>query len=84
MALIEIIPFLMVIAIVAIVSYSKTVRARDKLRADAQLNAPGDDAVRLAREVHRLNERIQVLERLATDPAKRLSAEIDSLDDRRG
>ena len=81
MALIEIIPFLMVIAIVAIVTFGKTVRARDKLRADAQLNAPSDDAVRLAREVNRLNERIQVLERLATDPAKRLSAEIDALDD---
>ena len=36
---------------------------------------------RLQSEVARLNERIRVLERLATDPAKRLSDEIDSLKD---
>ncbi len=35
---------------------------------------------RLRSEVTRLNERIQVLERLATDPQKRLSDQIDALD----
>jgi hypothetical protein len=38
-----------------------------------------EEAERLRGEVARLNERIQVLERLATDPAKRLSDEIESL-----
>jgi hypothetical protein len=37
------------------------------------------EAARLRAEVTRLNDRIQVLERLATDPAKRLSDEIDAL-----
>ena len=37
------------------------------------------EAARLRAEVNRLNDRIQVLERLATDPAKRLSDEIDAL-----
>jgi hypothetical protein len=37
------------------------------------------EAARLRAEVTRLNDRIQVLERLATDPAKRLSDEIEAL-----
>jgi hypothetical protein len=37
------------------------------------------EAARLRAEVTRLNDRIQVLDRLATDPAKRLSDEIDAL-----
>jgi hypothetical protein len=41
--------------------------------------ASSAEAARLRAEVNRLNDRIQVLERLATDPAKRLSDEIDSL-----
>jgi hypothetical protein len=41
--------------------------------------ATSAEAARLRAEVNRLNDRIQVLERLATDPAKRLSDEIDSL-----
>jgi len=42
-------------------------------------SASSAEAARLRSEVARLNDRIQVLERLATDPAKRLSDEIDSL-----
>jgi hypothetical protein len=42
-------------------------------------SAGSAEAARLRAEVTRLNDRIQVLERLATDPAKRLSDEIDSL-----
>lgn len=42
-------------------------------------HASREEAERLRGEVARLNERIQVLERLATDPAKRLADEIDSL-----
>jgi precorrin-6B methylase 1 len=42
-------------------------------------SASSAEAARLRAEVNRLNDRIQVLERLATDPAKRLSDEIDAL-----
>ena len=79
----EISPFLMVVLIVLIVTIGRTYRARYSAIDKAAPPASNPDAERLAREVTRLNERIQVLERLATDPAKRLSAEIDALDDRK-
>ena len=79
----EISPFLMVVLIVLIVTIGRVYRSR--YNADAKMPPPANnaDAERLRHEVTRLNERIQVLERLATDPAKRLSAEIDALDDRK-
>lgn len=40
------------------------------------------EATCLRSEVTRLNERIQVLERLATDPGKRLSDKIEALKNR--
>ena len=78
----EIGPFAMVVLIVLIVTIGGTYRARYK-SIDAAPPASNAEAERLRHEVTRLNERIAVLERLATDPAKRLSAEIDALDDRR-
>ena len=75
-------PFAMVVLIVLIVTIGRVYRARYKSVGDAP-PANTADAERLRHEVTRLNERIAVLERLATDPAKRLSAEIDALDDRR-
>ena len=78
----EVSPFLMVVLIVLIVTVGRVYRSR--YNADAKLPpANNAEADRLRHEVTRLNERIQVLERLATDPAKRLSAEIDALDDRK-
>ena len=38
-----------------------------------------EEADRMKAEIKRLNERLAVLERIATDPAKRLSDEIDRL-----
>ena len=38
-----------------------------------------EEADRMKNEIKRLNERLAVLERIATDPAKRLSDEIDRL-----
>jgi hypothetical protein len=38
-----------------------------------------EEAERMQNEIKRLNERLAVLERIATDPAKRLADEIDSL-----
>jgi hypothetical protein len=84
-------PFEMVVLIILIVTIGRVVSARMGIRTDrgkaralARGEAPDDsvavaEAARLRNEVTRLNERIQVLERLATDPAKRLSDEIDSL-----
>ena len=84
-------PFEMVVLIILIVTIGRVVSGRMGIRTDRAKNralargeAPDDsvavaEAARLRNEVTRLNERIQVLERLATDPAKRLSDEIDSL-----
>ena len=76
----EISPFLMVVLIVLIVTIGRTYRSRYKAMGELP-PGPDPEAERLKREVTRLNERIAVLERLATDPAKRLSAEIDALED---
>ncbi len=38
-----------------------------------------EDGARMKAEIDRLNGRIQILERLATDPSKRLSDQIDAL-----
>jgi hypothetical protein len=84
-------PFEMVVLIILIVTIGRVVSGRmgnrsdrAKFRALSRGEAQDDsvavaEAARLRGEVNRLNERIQVLERLATDPAKRLSDEIDSL-----
>ena len=72
--------FEMVVLIVLIATIGKIVSKRMALPTPA----PAVDAEnqRLQAEVARLNERIHVLERLATDPAKRLSDEIESLKDK--
>lgn len=85
-------PFEMVVAIILIVTIGRVLRARYGDTPDKSLNAMknvlarGDNRAeaeaenqRLQAEVARLNDRIQVLERIATDPAKRLSDEIDAL-----
>ncbi|WP_426167178.1 hypothetical protein [Sandarakinorhabdus sp. DWP1-3-1] len=84
-------PFEMVVLIVAIVTVGRVASAkygvniggggRKGRRMEAMQAQQVDDveAARLRAEVTRLNDRIQVLERLATDPAKRLSDEIDAL-----
>ena len=81
-------PFEMLVLIVLIMTVGIVALVRSgggKTPSKRQQLASVDDsksvaeAARLRGEVNRLNERIQVLERLATDPAKRLSDEIDSL-----
>ena len=80
--------FTMVVLIVLIVTIGRVLRAKygepsigrgRRGMALMQDTASTEEAVRLRSEVTRLNDRIQVLERLATDPAKRLSDEIDAL-----
>ncbi|PZN96541.1 MAG: hypothetical protein DCF31_03765 [Alphaproteobacteria bacterium] len=83
-------PFEMVVLIVAIVTVGRVASARygvnigggrrERRREASQAQQVDEvEAARLRSEVTRLNDRIQVLERLATDPAKRLSDEIDAL-----
>jgi flagellar motility protein MotE (MotC chaperone) len=77
--------YTMVVMIVAIVAVSRVLRERyramNRLPARPDASAEAEN-LKLHGEVARLNERIRVLERLATDPAKRLSDEIESLKDR--
>lgn len=69
-------PFEMVVAIIAIVVIGKVVRDRTRDRALPRADA---DADALRAEVARLKERVEVLERLATDGSRRLADEIDRL-----
>ena len=76
-------PFSMVVAIVAIVTVGRVLTARLGRRR-AAFEAPHElvsraDGTRMRHEIDRLNARVQVLERLATDPSRRLSDEIDAL-----
>lgn len=83
-------PFEMVVLIVAIVTIGKVLSSRygnkdaGKDRGKALNSSAGENGenIRVQSEVARLNDRIRVLERLATDPAKRLSDEIDALKDK--
>jgi hypothetical protein len=79
-------PFEMVVMIVAIVTIGKVLSARyggkDNRRARKGQIDESAENLRLQAEVARLNDRLRVLERLATDPAKRLADEIDSLKDK--
>ncbi len=84
----------MIVLIVLIVTIGRVLRARYGDNSDGAKRPIKDakrarddgagsaEAIRLRSEVERLNDRIKVLERLATDPAKRLSDEIDALKDR--
>lgn len=80
----------MVVLIVLITTIGRVLRARygeprlgRRMRtALADDGASAAEAAQLRSEVARLNDRIKVLERLATDPARRLSDEIDALKDR--
>ena len=91
----EIAPFLMVVMIIAIVTFGRIytakngidTRSRKERQRDGFYATPAgvslEEASRMKSEITRLNERIQVLERLAVDPGKRLSDQIDALDAKR-
>lgn len=80
-----------IVVIVAIVVLSQVIRSRHNARlgyATDEDGKPVGDPQReaeLRREIEELRERVQVLERIATEDAdgKRLSAEIDRLRDER-
>ncbi|MEI6418649.1 MAG: hypothetical protein WCO82_06255 [Sphingomonadales bacterium] len=76
--------FEMVVMIVLIVVVGRIIMGRrTKSQRLTTLEQDSDidnrENARLQAEVARLNDRIKVLERLATDPARRLSDEIDQL-----
>ena len=73
--------FTMVVLIVAIVTFGKVYRSRYQAMGQQPDGLSLAEAAQMKSEIHRLNERIQVLERLAVDPAKRLSDQIAALDD---
>lgn len=56
-----------------------TVDKADHLGADRQIELLSKENAGLKGQVTRLEERIAVLERIATDPAERTAREIDSL-----
>ncbi len=84
-------PFEMVVAIIAIVTIGRVISAKYGINAWGRrrdrgfVELPPQDAVsiedgaRMKAEIERLNSRLAVLERLATDPSKRLSDQIDAL-----
>jgi hypothetical protein len=85
----------MIVLIVATVIIGRIVMARmgggnrlsrreEKRAALAAMLQPqgavsAEEAERMKSEIKRLNDRLAVLERIATDPAKRLADEIDNL-----
>lgn len=82
----------MIVLIVLIVVIGRVVSARYGVNAWGRRSRRGqdfiappvdavstEDGVRMKAEIDRLNARLQVLERLATDPGKRLSDQIDAL-----
>lgn len=80
-------PFVMVIAIVLIVSIAGVLKARMGVRRDRHGNeliapAADPDAQRLREEMRVLKERVAVLERIATDDTTRLESQIEALRDR--
>ena len=70
---------LMIVLIVATTTFGRIYRQRHAHPAQPVDALSLTEAAQMRSEIHRLNERIQVLERLAVDPAKRLSDQIDAL-----
>lgn len=72
---------LMIVLIVAIVTFGRIYRNRYATRVQHVDALSLAEAAQMKSEIHRLNERIQVLERLAVDPGRRLSDQIAALED---
>ena len=72
----------MVVVIVIVVMVAGEFRARFKFNADRGGAAASPDSTRMQEEIRALRERIQVLERIATDKESQLEREIERLRDR--
>ena len=77
-------PFEMVVLIVAIVMIAGVLKSRGGVGRRWRDSDPQDDIEnqRLRQEVKELKERLQVLERIATDRENSLARQIDELRDR--
>lgn len=77
---------LMVVAIVGIVTYAKTYRAKHGIGCEYQESGAGrrdhPEAAALRDEVRALKERIAVLERITVEKENTLARQIDELRDR--
>jgi hypothetical protein len=72
--------FEMVVAIVVVVMIASIIKARYRFAAKRPANE--GETLRMREEVRALKERIQVLERIATDKDSALEREIEQLRDR--
>ena len=85
--MIEIAPFLMVVLIVAIVTYARTQRARLEHGSRADDGPARIENERMREEVRALGDRVAVLERIVTDGDRNrglaLEREIEALRDQR-
>ncbi|MDB5721499.1 MAG: hypothetical protein JWP15_2117 [Alphaproteobacteria bacterium] len=72
---------IMVVVIVAVVMIASVIKSRYKFDADREKRPEGAESLRLKEEVRTLRERIQVLERIATDKDSALEREIERLRD---
>jgi tetrahydromethanopterin S-methyltransferase subunit B len=70
----------MVLGIIIVVMIASVIKARFK--ASAKRPADEGETLRMREEVRTLKERIQVLERIATDKESALEREIEQLRDR--
>ena len=59
--------------------WGNTIERSDRLGSERQIELLSSENAGLKGQVSRLEERIAVLERIATDPAERTAREIDSL-----
>ena len=70
------------LAIVIVVMIASVVKARVKVDGRRRQAGESAEAARLREEVQRLRDRVQVLERIATDKESQLEREIERLRDR--
>jgi len=71
----------MALGVVIIVMIASSLKALFKFQSERGRNAVDPESVRLKEEVTALRERIQVLERIATDKESQLEREIERLRD---
>lgn len=76
-------PFEMVVLIVFIVTVGGILRARMKGRPHSEAAGESAEAKRLREEVHRLKDRLAVLERITIEKENSLEREIERLRDER-
>jgi hypothetical protein len=75
-------PFEMVLGIVIVVMIATVLKARYKAVGPSAAGSDDSESRRLKEEVRALRERVQVLERIATDKESQLDREIERLRDR--